>query len=460
MGKYLDKTGLSHLWDKITALVTANKYTLPAANGSTLGGVKSGGDVTISNGTITVNDDSHNHTIANVDNLQATLNGKAPLASPALTGTPTAPTATSGTNTTQIATTAFVQAAVNSKIAASDALQFKGTIGSSGATVTALPATHEVGWTYKVATAGSYAGQTCEVGDMIICVTAGTTANNAHWTVVQTNINGAVTGPASATDNYVAVFSGTTGKVIKSGGIAIGSLARAADAIVEIGTGSITSASPSGGGMMINLSVPVFYGNDDESTFTATGTVNYPVANSGAYGVVKLGSGTVQTVAANSVSATAGRTYAVQQNSSGQLMVNVPWTNTTYGVATQSANGLMSAADKKKLDGIDPNDIPSYAEVISNIVSVELTSPSRSVVNNIDVPGIALNLKYTDGDGGEHTLEGNLFLPFTAAQGTSFSPVGMGGMMSGSDKVKLDGIATGATADSALSTSEIDEACA
>lgn len=37
---------------------------------------------------------------------------KAPLASPALTGTPTAPTAAAATNTTQLATTAFVQAAV------------------------------------------------------------------------------------------------------------------------------------------------------------------------------------------------------------------------------------------------------------------------------------------------------------------------------------------------------------
>jgi phage-related tail fiber protein len=37
----------------------------------------------------------------------------APLASPALTGTPTAPTATAGTNTTQLATTAFVQAATD-----------------------------------------------------------------------------------------------------------------------------------------------------------------------------------------------------------------------------------------------------------------------------------------------------------------------------------------------------------
>ncbi len=36
----------------------------------------------------------------------------APLASPALTGTPTAPTAASGTNTTQLATTAFVQTAI------------------------------------------------------------------------------------------------------------------------------------------------------------------------------------------------------------------------------------------------------------------------------------------------------------------------------------------------------------
>ena len=48
-------------------------YTLPAA-GTSLGGVKSGGDVSISNGTITVNNNSHTHTIANVTNLQSELN--------------------------------------------------------------------------------------------------------------------------------------------------------------------------------------------------------------------------------------------------------------------------------------------------------------------------------------------------------------------------------------------------
>lgn len=43
--------------------------------------------------------------------LQAALDLKAPLASPTLTGTPTAPTAAPGTNTTQLATTAYATAA-------------------------------------------------------------------------------------------------------------------------------------------------------------------------------------------------------------------------------------------------------------------------------------------------------------------------------------------------------------
>ena len=49
---------------------------------------------------------------AGTSNIQTQLNAKAALASPALTGTPTVPTATAGTNTTQIASTAFVRAEV------------------------------------------------------------------------------------------------------------------------------------------------------------------------------------------------------------------------------------------------------------------------------------------------------------------------------------------------------------
>jgi hypothetical protein len=47
---------------------------------------------------------------------QTALDLKAPLASPALTGTPTAPTAAAGTNTTQVATTAFVGTAVSNLV--------------------------------------------------------------------------------------------------------------------------------------------------------------------------------------------------------------------------------------------------------------------------------------------------------------------------------------------------------
>jgi hypothetical protein len=68
---------------------------------------------------------------------------------------------------------------------------FKGTIGTGG-TVTALPASHNAGWTYRVITAGTYAGIVCEVGDLIICTTDGTAASNSHWTVAQTNIDGAI----------------------------------------------------------------------------------------------------------------------------------------------------------------------------------------------------------------------------------------------------------------------------
>jgi hypothetical protein len=51
-------------------------------------------------------------TLSSQTDLQTALNAKAPLASPTFTGTPAAPTATGGTNTTQLATTAFVQAAI------------------------------------------------------------------------------------------------------------------------------------------------------------------------------------------------------------------------------------------------------------------------------------------------------------------------------------------------------------
>lgn len=61
--------------DGSSTSVTDSDTTYGAA-GTSFGLVKSGGDVTITDGVITVTDDSHAHIIANVDGLQATLDNK------------------------------------------------------------------------------------------------------------------------------------------------------------------------------------------------------------------------------------------------------------------------------------------------------------------------------------------------------------------------------------------------
>lgn len=101
----------------------------------------------------------------------------APLESPAFTGTPTAPTASAGTNTTQIATTEFVSNAIGDL---ANAMIFKGTVGANGTAGTTLPTTDvKVGDTYKIITDGTYAGQTAKVGDMFVA-----TATTPTWAYV------------------------------------------------------------------------------------------------------------------------------------------------------------------------------------------------------------------------------------------------------------------------------------
>lgn len=89
-----------------------------------------------------------------------------------------------GSTSANVPTTAAV---VNYMTSVAGALVYKGTVGTGG-TVTDLPANHTKGWYYVVKTAGTYAGFVCEAGDMIICNTNGTSANNAHWDAVQSNI--------------------------------------------------------------------------------------------------------------------------------------------------------------------------------------------------------------------------------------------------------------------------------
>jgi len=140
---------------------------------------------------------------------------------------------------------------INNHLAANDAMVFKGTIGTGGTLeLSAFNAltTYSAGWSYKVITAGTYRGHVCEIGDMLLATVdrSGTGAVDADWTAVQTNMDGLVTGPASAVDGRIAVFNGTSGKSIRQYNTLLASeLATTANLITDInalGSGTIAKA--------------------------------------------------------------------------------------------------------------------------------------------------------------------------------------------------------------------------
>ena len=221
MAKYLDLTGLTTFWTKVKSWVAAAVTTNGPSSSKTVTGWNEG-KVTYGNIQIAQ---------SQVNDLTTDLSKKANIASPAFTGTPTAPTASTGTNTNQIATTAYVRSEIQSMIKDMDAVVFKDTIngGSTGAYGALTPAADK-GDLYVVSTAGKIDGVAVEPGDWLICKVDGTaaaTANNYstiadNWGFIQVNKDGIVIGPSSATSGNVVLFDGTTGKLIKDSGKTIG----------------------------------------------------------------------------------------------------------------------------------------------------------------------------------------------------------------------------------------------
>lgn len=91
-----------------------------------------------------------------------------------------------------------------------------------------LPAAdYKAGQTFRVAEAGTYAGNKCEPGDLIIVVNtySVSTKSNDDFMVVQANVEGAITSSAEAsTYGEIVVFDSVSGKVIKGSGVNISSL--------------------------------------------------------------------------------------------------------------------------------------------------------------------------------------------------------------------------------------------
>lgn len=163
---------------------------------------------------------------------------------------PTAPTPEATSNDTSIATTAFVMNAFT----VNDAMVFKGVINANSD----LPADHEQGWTYRIGTAGTYANKVCEVGDIIICVTEGTSANNDHWAVIQNNIDGAVyKGANNFTDTHVIIADSTAGKVKDSGKTITATAPSNSAADTTIPTSKAVWSAISGGSARDNTKLPL-----------------------------------------------------------------------------------------------------------------------------------------------------------------------------------------------------------
>lgn len=197
MAKYLDDNGLLYFWQQIKTkfVPTTRKVNNKALSSdisltaSDVGALPSSTTIPAAtttspkmDGTAAVGSETK---WAKGDHVHPTDTSRAPLASPALTGTPTAPTATAGTNTTQIATTAFVTSAIATAVTGASAFQ-----GTVSAQATIQNSDYKKGYYWVVDTAGTYVGQACEVGDMIYAIADKNTSYSASdFSVVQANLD-------------------------------------------------------------------------------------------------------------------------------------------------------------------------------------------------------------------------------------------------------------------------------
>ena len=218
---------------------------------------------------------------------------------------------------------------------------------------------------------------------------ATTASTGAFTTVTATTFTGALSGNASTATSAgkwtTARTLSFTGDVTGTG--SVDGSANVATAMTLANSG-VTEGTYGSGSAIPSVTV------DAKGRVTAVTTNSlviptYGTATSTTTGMVKLASDTDQTVAFNAVTATAGRTYGVQLNASDQMVVNVPWTdtNTTYSKATTTNLGLVKLEDDT-VQTVAANTVTATA---SRTYGVQLNSADQMVVN---VPWTDTNTTY------------------------------------------------------------------
>lgn len=197
----------------------------------------------------------------------------------------------------------------------------------------------------------------------------------------------------------------------------LGGIELASDTQQTVAANAVTATASRTYGLQVNASgqgvVNVPWTDTVYSLPTATTTV---------LGGVKLGSDTAQTVAANAVSATASRSYALQLNASGQGIINVPWTDTTYSTATSAVNGLIKLGSDTA-QTVAANAVSATA---SRSYALQLNASGQAVVNvpwtDTNSGGTVTNVATGTGlTGGPITTTGTISLANTAVTAGSYT---------------------------------------
>lgn len=214
-----------------------------------------------------------------------------------------------------VTTFGFVRGINTSAFTAGAPIYLSQTAGAFTSTRPSAPAhTVALGWVIKV---------NASSGEVFVNINNGWELDELH--------NVLITSPASGN---TLIYDATAG-VWKNANLTDGtgiSIAEGAGSITVTNTApDQVVALTQGGATTITGTYPNF-------TISSVNTT-YSAATSTTLGLIELNSDTVQTVAANAVTATASRTYGLQVNSSGQGVVNVPWTDTNSGGTVTSVGG-------------------------------------------------------------------------------------------------------------------------
>lgn len=148
-----------------------------------------------------------------------------------------------------------------------------GTVGAGGDMETLPADSYKRGDMYIVKTGGTYAGQVCEPGDLILCIkTFEEEAADTDWTVVQNNVVRAVKGPESAADGNLMAFDGTSGTVAKDSGIKLDDVS-AAVAQKHSHDNAVLLASISADGETATINGKTFYAGLQVAVIEAGGEI-------------------------------------------------------------------------------------------------------------------------------------------------------------------------------------------